>query len=214
MGGDGSAIVTADPVFAMEPCRDDMVDNTISMAGVSMDEKFFVLSVREWKTMDPDAVDKICQFSKEVYNRYGIKALVIPMQKTRDKAISTRIYDGLNLSEAVYVEGLPPRIMMSIIEKAQFVVGMRLHTLIYAAKSGVPSIALDYDPKVDAVMKYVGIDFTEKVERIDADVLIKYVDEILERYDEITDGIKKKSEELSVLARKNTEMAIELLNRG
>ena len=214
MGGDGSAIVTADPVFAMEPCRDDMVDNTISMAGVSMDEKFFVLSVREWKTMDPDAVDKICQFSKEVYNRYGIKALVIPMQKTRDKEISTRIYDGLNSSEAVYVEGLPPRIMMSIIKRAQFVVGMRLHTLIYATKAGVPSIALDYDPKVDAVMKYVGIDFTQKVEKIDIDVLLGYAEKILENYGEITAEIKKKSTELSALAHKNTEMAIELINRG
>ncbi len=214
MGGDVSATVTADPVFGMEGCRDDAVDAAISMAGLGRDDKFFVLSVREWKTMDPDAVHKLCGFAKAVYNRYGIKALVIPMQKTRDSEISTRIYEGLDSAAAVYVEGLPPEIMMEIIKRAQFVVGMRLHTLIYATKAGVPAVALDYDPKVDAVMKYVGIDFTQKVEKIDADVLLGYVDEILENYGEITAEIKKKSGELSVLAHKNTEMAIELINRG
>lgn len=211
MGGDVSATVTADPVFGMEGGDTEACQKVLADAGIGKDDKFFVLSVREWKTMDADAVAKICEFTKEVYNRYGIKAVVIPMQKARDKEISTRIYEGLDSSAAVYVEGLPPRIMMSIIKRAQFVVGMRLHTLIYATKAGVPSIALDYDPKVDAVMKYVGIDFTQKVENIDTDVLLDYVDEIMEKYDEITDKIKHKSDELSALAGKNTEMAINLL---
>ena len=69
----------------------------------------------------------------------------------------------------------------------------------------------DYDPKVDSVMKYVGIDFTQKVENIDPDVLLDYVNEILEDYDKITGDIKKKSDELFVLAKKNAEMAIELV---
>ena len=209
MGGDVAATVTADPVFGLEGCGDDMVENTISMAGVSMDDKFFVLSVREWKTMDADAVAKLCDFSKAVYERFGIKPFVIPMQKARDREISMKIHE--NLPFGIYGEGFSPKVMMSIIKRAQFVVGMRLHTLIYATKAGVPSIALDYDPKVDAVMKYVGIDFTQKVENIDTNVLLGYVDEIIERYDEITDKIKHKSDELSALAHKNTEMAIELI---
>ncbi len=209
MGRDASATVTADPVFGMEGCDIKATEKVLADTGIDKDDKFFVLSVREWKTMDPDAVDKICEFAKAVYEKYGIKPFVIPMQKTRDREISMKIYE--NLPQGVYGEGFSPKVMMGIIEKAQFVVGMRLHTLIYAAKAGVPSIALDYDPKVDAVMKYVGSGFTQKVENIDKDTLLGFADDIMENRDEITDRIKRKSEELSILAHKNTEMAMELL---
>ncbi len=213
MGGDTAATVTADPVFGMETCEDGTAEKALAHAGIGKDDKFFVMSVREWNTMDSDAVHKLCEFSKAVYEKYGIKPFIIPMQKTRDRQISMRIFEEINAPWSVYSDGFSPGIMMGIIQRAEFVVGMRLHTLIYAAKAGVPTVALDYDPKVDAVMKYVGINFAQKVENIDAGVLLGYVDEILDRYGEITGQIKKKSEELSALARKNAEMAVELLNR-
>ncbi len=50
--------------------------------------------------------------------------------------------------------GLPA--LVSNIASCEMMIGMRLHALILAAACGVPSVALSYDPKVDAFMQSSG----------------------------------------------------------
>ena len=54
--------------------------------------------------------------------------------------------------EAVTVTEGPVR----VIAGAGCVVSMRLHGLIFAFAAGVPSLALSYDPKIDALMDGAG----------------------------------------------------------
>ncbi len=49
-----------------------------------------------------------------------------------------------------------PRDMLSIIGNMDLLVGVRLHSLIYAAIMGVPLIGISYDPKCTAFLKLRG----------------------------------------------------------
>jgi polysaccharide pyruvyl transferase WcaK-like protein len=53
-------------------------------------------------------------------------------------------------------EGLGVDEMARLVQSCDLVVGMRMHSIVLATLSGVPSVALDYDPKVAELMKRIG----------------------------------------------------------
>ena len=57
-----------------------------------------------------------------------------------------------------------PRQALSAISHADLVVGMRLHSLIFAASTGVPAVAIDYDPKVRAMAERMGNGYVVSVD--------------------------------------------------
>ncbi len=203
--------VTADPVYALENGDSVLVDEALMRAGISDETDFFIIALREWKYSDKEIETKIAEFADVISRKYGIVPLVVPMQGIYDKEISQRIADKINSRCVLLESGLPPKTMIGIVGKARFVVGMRLHTLIYAVKNAVPAIALDYDPKVDAVMESAGQRFSMKVEQIDVERLCSLADEIIETREEISRQLFEKSQQYNVLAEKNVQMAIDLL---
>ncbi len=203
--------VTADPVYALENEEGRLVDEAICKSGISGKAEFFIIALREWKYSDKEIEAKVAEFADAVSQKHGIVPLVMPMQDVFDKEISARIAEKINSKCGLLACGLPPQTMLGVVKRAKFVVGMRLHTLIYAVKNSVPAIALDYDPKVDAVMESVGQGFSMKVENIDVEKLCLLADEIIENREEICSRLSEKSQQYSVLAGKNVEMAIDLL---
>ena len=203
--------VTADPVYALENGNGRLVDEAIRRSGISDKEEFFIIALREWKYSDKEIETVIAEFADVVSRKYGIIPLVVPMQDIYDKEISERIAKKISGRYGLLECGLPPQTMIGVVGKAKFVVGMRLHTLIYAVKNAVPAIALDYDPKVASVMESAGQKFSMKVEQVNTEKLCSLADEIMEKRDEICEQLSEKSRQYNVLAEKNIDMAIELL---
>lgn len=206
-----AAELTADPVFTAEAGSKDVIDGALIRAGIDKDQPFFVITVRGWDNMDLEADEKLARFGDYIYKTYGIMPFIIPMQNRFDKTISEDIEILTTVPHGCCRSGYSPEIMMGIIEHAEFVVGMRLHTLIYAAKAGVPAIALDYDPKVSAVMNSIDLKYSVKVEEIDTDKLCRFADEIVKTREALCSSLKQKSISFRELAKKNTEAAIKLL---
>lgn len=139
--------LSADPAFLMKNSDPAWCEHLLEKAGVNIEKGYFVLSLRKWKHNDPALSDKVAGMCREVKARTGLSPLFLPMQTDRDLALCTltaekaggKVLSGLSAGEA-----------KTVIAGAKFVCGMRLHLLIYAASCGVPSMALSYDPKVDA----------------------------------------------------------------
>ncbi len=211
LGSESTSFVTADPVFALENADESLAEAALKKSGITHENEFFAVAVRDWKQNDNQFEEKIAKFCRKTSEKYGLKTLVIPMQKVIDTEISLKIASLCGENCHLLEEGLSPQIILAIISKAKFVVGMRLHTLIYAVKNSVPLIALDYDPKVSAVMEPLDMMFSQKVENIDACELCGFADEILKNHDALSEKIREKSQQYSILADKNIEMTMELL---
>jgi polysaccharide pyruvyl transferase WcaK-like protein len=94
----------------------------------------------------------------------------------------------------------------------EFVVGMRLHFLIFAALHGTPFAALPYASKVSGLLEDLGME-TPPLGSIGIGELIARVDRSWDTRDEIRTKIRERLPALRSRARQTNELLLGLLDR-
>ena len=203
--------VTADPAFTLVPAGAEETESLLMQSGLPQNAKFFGIAIRPWKTNDPHFEKNLAEVIQYTSEKYGLIPLLIPMQCAKDTEISQRILNRLN-GKGCLLGGTPsPSQLMGVVGRAEFILGMRLHTLIYAVKMDTPVIGLIYDPKVKAMMDYVDQKYTVPVENLNPMTLERYIDDIVANRAAIAAGIQNMSIDASLKADENAACAIELL---
>ncbi len=203
--------ITADPAFTLD------TDLTLSgeyykkMAGVPEGRKLCVVSVREWKNSVEnfsDVLASLCDFCVE---KHGIYPLFVPMQYPHDTMISEEIMGKMKRESYIINRELSVPEMFSVLSEAEFIIGMRLHSLIYATTLEIPAMALVYDPKVSAFMESIGQSDCINVETLAKEEALEVLDSLVKgreirrfRLHETNAVLRKKAEE-------NADYAIGLL---
>ena len=153
--------LSADPALLLTPADARRVDYILKNVG---NVPLFAVSLRSFATLRSEEVDGADEdsfaatFAAEVdaiAARTGAKPLYILMQSSRDRALTEKV----NAAAAVKGEilgGLTAREIMGVLGRCEFVISMRLHLLIYAVAVGKPPLGISYDPKIDAMMRYMG----------------------------------------------------------
>jgi polysaccharide pyruvyl transferase WcaK-like protein len=96
--------------------------------------------------------------------------------------------------------------LMSVIAKSDLVLSMRLHSLIFAARTATPSIGFDYDPKVTAYLKLLDQPSAGKMDDINVEKTVNYAKDILENHDIYAQKLSEKRQTLTQSALKNNEV--------
>ena len=153
--------LSADPALLLAPADARRVDYILKNVG---NAPLFAVSLRSFATLRSEEVDGADEdsfaatFAAEmdaIAARTGAKPLYILMQSSRDRALTEKV----NAAAAVKGEilgGLTAREIMGVLGRCEFVISMRLHLLIYAVAVGKPPLGISYDPKIDAMMRYMG----------------------------------------------------------
>ncbi len=204
-------ILTADPVFSL---RDVTMENKLlayEKFKVVEGRKYVVVALREWKYSDVKFQDHIEEIVKYLFDQYQISAIFLPMQNPTDLNISRDIYINTDCHGILLDFTYTTDDVLALIDRSEFVLGMRLHSIIYALKSNKPVIALDYDPKVRAVMDTIGQQYVIDVKNIDVSLLKMYIDDVLKNLETISSEIEIKSKDLKELSKINIEETYKLL---
>lgn len=161
--------VSADPVFNYPSFNSDIT-------AYELPEKYVVFAVRHWYDMLPIVPTRITnkihyhnpkydkyilslnQIVKYINDKLNLPVIFLPFFTERDYTVAKDIISYKKLSEKNIILGngkyqIMPKDFMSIIRNSEFLVGMRLHSLIYAMNCLVPYIAIDYSTKVRGILQ-------------------------------------------------------------
>ncbi len=164
----------ADPAILLDPVSDAEAAAVLTRAGVAPrgqgteSRPTVAVCPRPWfhrkdiwaesERLSEHYLDRMCRLVSELGREIGGRTLLLPFDYSEDLPLCREIERRVGPIKNLRVVDAPltPREMMGLLSAVDVLVGMRLHSLIFAARMAVPSVAIVYDPKVAAFMGQIG----------------------------------------------------------
>ena len=180
--------ITADAAFSLLPLFDE------GMASPKKSEKCVGISVRDWNGRE--RYSKMIASCADQMVEQGYTVCFFPMQHPSDTQVSNEII-GLMHHPAEMIEraGTPNEVIRSIADM-DFMIGMRLHSLIFASIAGVPCLGVSYESKVSHFLRQVNQPETEPIPALTRENLWEAISRLLDHREEHRRELMEKREEL------------------
>lgn len=201
---------TIDPVFTLGYIGEGAAQNILAASGVPADKPFTAVSVRNWKDID-GFCGKVAAVCDDIVRKYGHSIVFIAMQTPSDTDVSRRVQAEMKSESFIIGEKLTAVELMGVIGRAGFVLSMRLHSLIFAARMGVPMAGIVYDPKMEYYLKMFGMPAAGKVESFDDRAAFTICSGVIENRGKYTEVLLQKTGEFSKLAAENEKYLMKML---
>ncbi len=205
--------LTADPAFALEAADGAQARRILEGAGVPAGKKLLGICVRPWRGLSADFARTVAKSVDYAAEKYGFYPVFLPMQQQKDTALARQIMDKLQTQGCLLQADMEIPALLSVFGEMTLCIGMRLHSLIYAAAQEVPVIGLVYDPKITGVMDYMEQRRYLPAENLAPGQLEKLIDGCMEQYDQCRAELKKNVALLREKAEENARFAVELLDK-
>lgn len=206
--------LTADPAFLLEP--DVLSIDALKAEGVDFDRHLIGFSVREAGPAAPDIRPEeyyalLANAADFIVEREDANVLFVPMEKP-DVQHSHAVVARMQNAERAEIlrRRYSPRQVLDLMGRFDFVVGMRLHFLIFAALRGTPFAALPYASKVAGLLEDLDME-TPPLGSIGIGQLIARIDRSRDTAGAIRQKIGERLPEMKARARRTNELLVSLL---
>lgn len=201
--------VSSDPAVLLEASDESKVDELIQLENIPTDKPLIGFSLRKWA--NSGYVDKIAEIADYCAEKYNSHPVFIPMQYPMDYDISQAIAEKMKFHCSIVTRMYPPDIILGLTARLKVMVGMRLHSIIYAANQCIPLIGLVYEQKVEAFLKEIDQPSAGNIENLDTVKICKQLDIIWENREEICEDLCKSKKRLSLMSEANVANAYHML---
>ena len=212
-------VVTADPVFSIKTGDVAHADSVFAAEGIDTNGPFIGFSVRsltkyQYTNDEQKKYEKILALvADHVVDSFGAQPVFIPMHYPDDILIMESI-SSLMKNKSYIIKGkYDVTQMMGIISKMEILVGMRLHSLIFASSLNIPVIGLNYDPKLEGFLKYINQASAGSVKELSFDSMKSVIDAVWNNRTRIKDELEQHISVLREKSSENARIAIELLDK-
>lgn len=209
--------VAADPAYALPPAPATRLDPI-----VDADAPLLGVAIREW-TLDVDSEAwqrELARSLDHFVDRHGGTVLFVPFHKTvgdvSDVEIAERVLGRMTRRERARVLSPEhtPREISGIIGRCDVLVGMRLHSIIFARTHAVPFVAISYDPKVQGALDGPLTKFSIPLPELSTERLDALLEEAWSRRDAIRSAMMKEHPALTAGAAAHPAAIRALLRDG
>lgn len=204
--------VTADVTFAMEPLTQEVGKNILQEEGLQEGRKTIGISVRPWRGMEK--YKQIIAKTADYLQQLNYQVIFIPMQYPHDQRISLEITDLMKNKAVVLSKHYGPEEILSIIGQLDLLIGMRLHSLVFAAIAKVPMVGIEYDEKIKSFLELVNQKSGGKAEFLDEVTLWSTIEGVLKQDKKHREQLEKITSELNKKANQTKEIFIDFMSRG
>ncbi|MHB1418807.1 MAG: polysaccharide pyruvyl transferase CsaB [Bacillota bacterium] len=208
------ARLTADPVLAFRPAPRERIGEILRIEGISAEKPLLGISVRPWFDHQ-DYKRGVAGAADYMIEKFGCQVVFIPMEHLHDYHLAQEVQEMMEYGHQALVVGHDylPEEYMGLIGEMDMVLGMRLHSLIFAANMGVPMVGLVYDPKVQAFIERLGLGRCScMVEEAGKERLAHLLEEIWMQKEIFSDELAQPVSLLRQLALENATLAAGLIN--
>jgi polysaccharide pyruvyl transferase WcaK-like protein len=137
------------------------------------------VSVRFWRSDRADLV-RVAAALEALAGRHAVRLRFLPFHHGADEDASRYVMERLADADATLAPAHDdPQQMLREVGRCALLIGMRLHSLIYAANQITPLLGLSYDPKIDQFLGRLGTRAVGTTEELDPDELADQADRIL-----------------------------------
>ena len=179
-------------------------------------KEYIVVTACQWFRSDNFWNREKMDFSKDIL---ALKQSVVTLHNLTGKKIvflPTVMHDrilGQRIDEMIKEDWFTcksddysSREMAVIVAESYLVYGMRMHSLIFAIRAGIPFISPIYDEKVRNLVKRVGMEqYTMEIEEIDSPIFLQKVDQLINNYTDVCAKLSNASCEYRKIAKENIE---------
>ena len=215
IGVNTKSFVTADPVFTLDSISKDKALKLITKENIPLDKSFIGVSVRNvknWKNED-EFINEIAYICDMIYEKYNKNIIFIAMQVPNDINISEKVQKRMKNPSYILKKSYSPYEIIGIIGCMSFIISMRLHTLIFAAKQKVPLLGFIYDPKIEYYLQKLHMPSGGNINNFDMDKTISIIDDMINNSDKYKNILEKYSRELEEAAHNNEKYLMKLLKK-
>ncbi len=204
LGVHRNIVVTADAAFTLSVLSEK--------SAVTAEKPTVGISLRNWKGKE-NYTAAVAACADELVQR-GYRVVFIPMQHPSDLIISNEVVSIMKMPAEVLQGKKEPKEMIAEIGKLDFLIGMRLHSLIFAAIAEVPMVGLSYESKITSFLKLVHQPCAGEVETMTEAQIKESVNQLIRDKKEYQNRLQEAKTELNQKAHRNATMIKEFMYRG
>jgi polysaccharide pyruvyl transferase CsaB len=205
--------VTADPAFMLRLEREDRSREILDACHIQPDQPFMVVALRQWNMLGPrsDWPGRLAEVIEDFAREEALEVLLLPLHKGYDNTMHDVLAARMHsVRPRIVSTDLSPEDAIGLIGKARLLIGMRLHSIVFAVMTGTPVVGLEYAPKVGSLMRRIGCEefclTLPDLTRLDQVVRRAWIEAEL-----IREKVSKKRQDLTIAAKDNVAIALDFL---